>query len=282
MSHSKTNPFQLLSRLRRPEYTGENRCAPCTILNVAIALILGGGVGTVSVPLGVSTVGAAAVVIYLRGYLVPYTPTITKRYFPDRVLRWFDDHKTSRPPTRPDHVEELDIEATLSSLGVLTECEHVDDFCLDPSFRAAWRTYIEELGESDTQVDDIRALLDLGSDSAHDIRQRGNEASVVLVDGVQIGQWESEAALLADIAADRALREWTEVWDQFHVVNRSQLLNSLRMFLEECTVCSSPLSLGQESVESCCRSFEVVAVTCDECGSRFFEVELTDDVRRHL
>ncbi|MFC7196638.1 hypothetical protein ACFQL4_21660 [Halosimplex aquaticum] len=28
-----------LDRLRRPEYTGENRCLPCTILNVAIASV---------------------------------------------------------------------------------------------------------------------------------------------------------------------------------------------------------------------------------------------------
>ncbi|WP_256290371.1 hypothetical protein [Halobellus inordinatus] len=34
------------------------------------------------------------------------------------------------------------------------------------------------------------------------------------------------------------------------------------------------ISLDGETVESCCRSFEVVAATCNECGTRVFEARL--------
>jgi hypothetical protein len=36
-------------------------------------------------------------------------------------------------------------------------------------------------------------------------------------------------------------------------------------------VCAGPVSLGQDTVESCCRSYEVVAVSCSDCDSRLFE-----------
>jgi len=80
-----------VTRFRNRAYTGQNRCLPCTALNAGIALVLGivAAVLTSAVVAG-AVVAVAAVVIYLRGYLIPYTPTITKRYFPDRVLEWFD------------------------------------------------------------------------------------------------------------------------------------------------------------------------------------------------
>jgi hypothetical protein len=273
-----------IDRLRQPEYTGENRCTPCTVLNVVIAAVVSGVLTVVALPLGVVVFVAALAVIYFRGYLVPHTPTITKRYFPDRVLRWFDKGPgtVQRGTTDPDEIEEIDVERTLYSLGVITECEHVDDLCLDADFQQAWRAEIRNLREKETKTDDIRELLDLDPNDDHEIDERGGQAAIVMIDGRIVGQWESHAALTADLAADRVLRDWTDEWEQFHVVNRSQLLNSLRMFLEDCTECGNPISVGQETVESCCRSFDVVAVACDGCGSRFFEIELTDEMRQQL
>lgn len=53
------------------------------------------------------------------------------------------------------------------------------------------------------------------------------------------------AALLADSAA-------------------ATLLAGLRLFLDTCPVCEGPLAFGKETVESCCRSVDVVAVDCGE------------------
>ncbi|AHF98815.1 hypothetical protein HALLA_08015 [Halostagnicola larsenii XH-48] len=88
-----------IDRLRQPAYTGENRCTPCTILNVVIAAVL----VAVAVGVTVSNTGLAAATvvgtvlaavsgatIYLRGYLVPGTPRLTEAMLPARVRQWFE------------------------------------------------------------------------------------------------------------------------------------------------------------------------------------------------
>ena len=60
-------------RLRQPEYTGRNRCVPCTIVNLLIAVIITGGVAVVSIPLGGALFVVSLGAIYFRGYLVPGT-----------------------------------------------------------------------------------------------------------------------------------------------------------------------------------------------------------------
>ncbi|WP_418285890.1 hypothetical protein [Halorubrum sp. DTA46] len=79
----------LLDSFREPEYTGENRCVPCTVINAALAVVLtllASALGPVAA-LVVLTGSAAS--IYFRGYLIPGTPELTKRYLPDRVLALF-------------------------------------------------------------------------------------------------------------------------------------------------------------------------------------------------
>jgi hypothetical protein len=277
----RTRTFDVLERLRQPEYTGENRCTPCTAVNVVIAAVASALLGVVSVPVGAAAFTVGVLAIYLRGYLVPYTPTITKRYFPDRVLRWFD-----KPPARDqgvdvDEREAIDVEQTLLDLGVVTECADRDDLCLDERFQQRWRERIDAVDDRDVEAE-IRRLLDLDPGADNTVERRGAEAAVVLIDGQQVGQWESGAALLADLAADEVLREWTDEWTRVHVLNRSELLHSLRMFIERCTECGAPVSVDHETVESCCRSFDVAAVTCDGCGSRFFEIELDEELKQQL
>ncbi|WP_049928960.1 hypothetical protein [Halopiger goleimassiliensis] len=79
----------VVDELKQPEYTGENRCLPCTIVNLAIAAVVGWLIGRKHRVAGVLAFAVSVVVIYLRGYLVPGTPTLTKRYLPPEVLRWF-------------------------------------------------------------------------------------------------------------------------------------------------------------------------------------------------
>lgn len=80
---------ELAEAVRRPEYTGENRCLPCTVVNVLIATVLGAVVSKRSRLGGAAVVAVSLASIYLRGYLVPGTPELTKRYLPRAVLRWF-------------------------------------------------------------------------------------------------------------------------------------------------------------------------------------------------
>ncbi|MEF8851174.1 MAG: hypothetical protein V5A44_03235 [Haloarculaceae archaeon] len=75
-----------LDRFRQPEYRGENRCVPCTVVNVGIAVsaaLVVGTWGALAVETAVAGAAAAAVLavglvaVWLRGYLVPGTPRWT-------------------------------------------------------------------------------------------------------------------------------------------------------------------------------------------------------------
>ena len=89
--------LEIVDDLRQPEYTGENRCEPCTVLNLAIAVIAGSIIARKTKPGAVLAVGISITLIYLRGYLVPGTPTLTKRYLPPEVLRWFGKEPALEP-----------------------------------------------------------------------------------------------------------------------------------------------------------------------------------------
>lgn len=282
----------LLLDLRKPEYTGENRCIPCTMVNIVIAIVVSVALAlilvtfssqtaTAAIGIGTAVLVASLAAIGLRGYLVPYTPTLTKRYFPERVLRWFDKSAEGAEAV-PELSEELDIEEQLRSIGVVEPCTEIDDLCLTPSFKRTWRERITELRETerDSRVAELRTLLEL--EDEHDIEEIGDTAAVVMVDDVQVGQWESEAALIADLAANAVFREWTEEWTSRPVAERSQLLNSTRMFLEQCPSCDAPVTLGQKTVESCCRSWDVVTVRCESCDARLFEVRVTPEMEEQL
>ena len=262
-----------LDRVRQSEYTGENRCIPCTAANVVIAAVLSFAIGLAFPPLGVVVFLGSLALIYLRGYLVPGTPELTMRYFPEWLLAAFD----KRPAARTFQEDEtLDVERVLMDAGVLRERANRDDLEVDPTFEERWFAEVERARDDDAgRV----ALADLLGVDADDLSfQEFGDAFVASQNGVQVGRWESRAAFLADVAAGRALADELDGWDATTPDQRSQLLNGLRLFIEKCPACGGPVQFGQEIVESCCRSVDVVAVTCDACEARLFEMETPDDL----
>ncbi|PSQ15283.1 hypothetical protein BRD00_15015 [Halobacteriales archaeon QS_8_69_26] len=282
----------IVDSVRQPEYTGENRCTPCTIVNTVIAAGLGAGLtaalyfgsvtgATVAVGAGVALFAVGMVSIWLRGYLVPKTPELTKRYFPDWVLAYFD--KEPEPGVAMDAEDEdlpeeegpdpdLDPEQALMEAGAVELCDHQDDLCLTAEFGADWNERIDRLVDEEVETEDIVAALDIGDELDEDASLTQFGEAVVLDDhGKEVGKWESTAALVADVAAAEALAERYEPWDGMNAYDRSRLLRGLRIFVEECPLCGGPMTLGQDTVESCCRSYDVVAVTCGECDARLFE-----------
>jgi hypothetical protein len=273
----------VISRLRQPEYTGENRCLPCTVVNALIAVALGGaaaaaGVATGRVGLGLvagaALTGLSLVTISLRGYLVPGTPTLTKRYLPPWLLALFGKEPAdgfagaagagSAEPT-PD-AEHLDPEAVLVGVGALEECADGEDLCLTAGFREAWEDGVEQAREADRD-----ALLDmLGVSGAVETEEFG-DAFRLVVDGQEAGRWESRAAFLADLGAARALEARYEGWSDLPVRARGQLLSGLRLFIGTCPTCAGAPEFGTETVESCCSTRQVAAVACPDCGARLFE-----------
>ena len=276
---------QVLDRVRRPEYTGENRCVPCTAVNLVLAVGVAVAVGYLLTTAAGPSVGPTAggmvftlsvAAIYLRGYLVPGTPTLTKRYFPERVLGWFDK---AEPGNRTggaevaDDVPTVDVETELVDAGVLEAKPH-GDLGLTPEFAAALSEQVEREREDDTGREVVADVVGVDADEL-EFDDYGT-AFVARRGGQQVGRWESRAAFLADVAAGRILPDHYGAWDDADPAVRGQLLAGLRLFVETCPACDGPVRFGQEVVESCCRTVDVVAVTCEDCGARLFEIDAAD------
>ena len=265
-----------LARFKQPEYTGENRCLPCTVVNTIIGAVLsvavGGGALQVAGPgagvaAGVAVFAASLAGIYFRGYLVPGTPELTKQYFPPWLLRAFGKEPEVNAQVSAD--TEIDPETELIEVGALEPCKEGEDLCLTASFKEAWYDEIDRVTASDASRERLLALLGL-EDAEVNFTEHGR-AFQAFIDGTVVGRWESQAAFHADLGAAQTLsREYAD-WDALPVESRGQLLNGLRLFIDTCPDCGGVPSFETDTVESCCTTQEVAAVTCDNCDSRLFE-----------
>ena len=265
--------MSLVERLRQPEYTGENRCVPCTAVNVAIAAGASVLAAVASTVLGTGVFALSLGTIYLRGYLVPGTPTLTKRYFPERVLQWFD--KDSATPMADETVE-IDPERVLLDAGAVEPCREGTDLCLTADFQQAWRERIHTVRAHDLGEDYLAGALNVSTtDDELTIEQQG-DAFVAYTDDAVLGQWSSRAAVIADVAAATELSERLSYWQNLTSAEIARVLMSLRIFIEQCPDCDGPVQVEEEVVESCCRSYDVIASACQDCDARLFEMEWED------
>jgi hypothetical protein len=276
MSNATGGP---LARLRQPEYTGENRCIPCTAANVVIAAVVAVVAGVVWWPAGLAAFALSLGAIWLRGYLVPGTPELTKRYFPDWLLAMFDKRESAtgvaaaESDGEDEYDEPLDVEEVLLESGVLRVRDD-QDLEVTPAFAEDWRAEIEHAREHDTGRETLAELV--GFDPEDISFDDYGDAFIATQDGTHVGRWESEAAFLADVGAARAVESHIDDWERYGAYDRGQLLSGLRLFVEECPDCGGPVRFGQEVVQSCCRSVDVVAVTCENCEARLFEMDAPD------
>ena len=270
-----TQTGSLLERLRQPEYTGENRCLPCTVVNTIIAAVAAVGVGAAGGMVATPVVGLAAAVgvfalsvslIYLRGYLVPKTPELTKRYFPEWLLALFGKDEQVRIET------DVDPETALSGAGALEDCEDEDDLCLTEEFRESWYDEIDRLQSADAGRESLFELFAVEAGEVEFVEH--GEAFEARVDGTLVGQWESNGAFYADLGGASALAGRVENWIELDPMERSQLVSGLRIFIDRCPSCGGVPSLRTDTVESCCSTHEVAAVACQHCETRLFESRL--------
>ncbi|AEN05076.1 hypothetical protein [Halolamina sp.] len=257
-----TSASRLAERLRQPAYTGENRCTPCTVLNTAIAVCLSAIAAVFLTPVfGLLALGVGVAAIYFRGYLVPGTPELTKRYLPDRVLRWF-----GKAPELPDPGEAVDVEAYLFEVGAVEETDG-ENLVLTGEFEAVWQEAIDEAGTN--PVGAAGKLLDVAEPG---VEERG-DACVVTDGGMKAADWPSEAALVADLGAVRVLGDRDADWTARDHTEQGRILAGLRVFAERCPACGGTPGLGEETVESCCRRAEVFTYSCRDCGACLLEIE---------
>jgi hypothetical protein len=240
-------------RLRRPEYTGENRCLPCTVVNVCLTLVAAAVGAALLGPLGgllILTGGLGT--IYFRGYLVPGTPTLTAQYFPPWLLELFG--------------KELELRATLTPVeGVAVRATPEGERLID-SFATAWDDRIESMRAEGVTAEDVATLL--GVEEASNV----GEAAYVVDQGLR--QWLSESALLADAAAAAVLEErGGDAWASLDPDERLATLRDLRKHLDYCPLCDGSLDNEEtETVETCCTESErVLMATCESCDVRLIE-----------
>jgi hypothetical protein len=255
---------ELAHQLRRAEYTGENRCVPCTVVNAAIAAVVATGVAVVVAPwFGVLSLAAAVAVIYFRGYLVPGTPTLTKRYFPPWLLRRFGKEPiaaatrtTGRNTNRP-----------LESTGVLQATDTGPK--LTPRFAEMWSKRARNHYSAGVTGADVASAFD-----AESVSQLG-DASYVL-DGDTSIRWGSSAALTADLAAAELLAERVD-WGALDRDRRRTTLQALRLCLHSCPACGADLSVDTDRVDPCCQKPHLVAESvCEACGAVIADAAVVD------
>lgn len=279
----------LIESVRKPEYTGENRCVPCTAVNAVIALVTTAALSVISPVLGVAFLVVAAAAIYLRGYLVPGTPALTKQYFPDWLLAKFDTHPRSRteaqaapaesapgqPETDAADAEPLDAERVLREAGAIVDDADGLDIALEPAFERSWFERMDRMDDTATDVTELAELLDVEADRL--TVERHGDAFVAYLDDRWIGQWESRAAFVADMAGARELESRYADWPDLPLAHRSEVLGGLRICLERCPACGGEVVIHQDVVESCCRSHDVIAATCNACDARLFEADYDEE-----
>ena len=177
-----------------------------------------------------------------------------------------------------DGDDPFDVESTLLALRAVTEREDSRDLRLTSHFQTAWREQVMMLRVGDAGGDptglapDLAPVLDV--DESDISVEADGEGYLATVDGEPVGQWPSRAAILADVGGANAfLDRQPDEWLEFSVQQRGQLLQGLRVFLEECPACDGPVVLSEDAAESARRSAEVFAVVCEDCGDRIVEVE---------
>ena len=278
----------LLGRLRQPEYTGNNRCLPCTVVNLLIAALLAGGVAIGSLPAAGAVFAISVLAIALRGYLVPGTPELTKRYLPASVLRLFGKHPTAGTSMEaessdvdPDSLavfeqierrreEGVEPSDFLQDVGAIELCADGEEFCLTDTFAER----VETSSEPRTVTGDAERIAAIFGVEPSEVTPLDREYPAVKV-GIQVRKWPSVAALTADVATDRALAETTDRWREVPPGQRREILESLRGFHERCPLCGGPVALSEEVLESCCGTHQVKTVACDDCERRLREFDQT-------
>jgi hypothetical protein len=260
--------------LKRPEFTGSNRCWPCTVLNVALlALVVGVLVPFRPIPAAAAAVVGTAV-IWLRGYLVPYTPRFAPK-LAARLPGGVFDHST-----RADSLEDVragaeDGEAVLEALveaGVVTV--DGDRLGLRDSVADAWRARMSALAGSPGALVEAAEQDVAGIDTA---RVEALDDETYLVVTGESTAWLPDAVAVAEVGAVQALAD-----TDLPAARRELAAHALCAFLDACPVCGDDVVEGQ--ADDCCGhtvpdpSYEPPTVlACENCGVAFYTLEQPAD-----
>ncbi|MFC7019172.1 MULTISPECIES: hypothetical protein [Haloarcula] len=259
-----------LDALRDESYTGANRCWPCTVVNLVVlsvfVLLLRVRERTVA-SLVVGTLGL--VVVYLRGYLVPYTPRfapplVAASPLPDDLFH--GDLDADDGGSFADDVT-LDGERVLGDLleaGVVVADDEM--LFLSDDVDADWHERMDQLAD--------RSLDDLAVEVRRTLAHVEDADSLVADDR----EWVVVGAADDLVARPLAIAELAayEVLDGRLDDQRLRLAaaESFRMFLEDCPACGT--ELRESSGVSCCGGYTAPrespreTLVCPSCKQRLY------------
>lgn len=264
--------MRFITHLRQPEYTGENRCAPCTVINIGIVTVFAALTALFNPLLGTLVLIAGITGTWLRGYVVPYTPL-------------FAPHIVNALPIGRNIVGHHNRNRTTDGLGNLgTDGERVlaalddagvfhgdTDLELTPDFRAAWRVNMDELKD-----EDLAAAVEGTSPYVDQARRHedGDKVWIIVTDddrSLASETWLSLPVLIADVAAVRTLTD--RGVDSELAVDAAA---PLRLFLDECPTCGH--EIVETTTDSCCGGIGPGGLdnmlACENCDQR---VAILDD-----
>jgi len=266
---------------RRPEHTGENRCWPCTVVNVALVAAAAAGVSVASAPAAVAVGVAGLALVWARGYVVPGTPRFAPRLvapIPGSDALFHGTGATADGDRAPDGGSDsldtaaVDGDALLDRLlaeGVL----EVDGDAVAPTaaYRERWRAEMDRLRTRETE-----SLAEIARDvspatSARAARNDGDEwVALSSGDANTIDEtWLRRPVAIAEIAGYRAAEPFLS-GESF----RLAAARTNRMFLEACPDCGGELERGVDM--PCCGGYAgpgeepAETLVCPACAVRLF------------
>lgn len=257
-------------RIPRSRYTGENRCWPCTVVNLVIAAVVTIILFPYFPVLSGLVFFVSTLSIAFIGYLVPGTPYLTRKMLPDRVLARFRK-ASSELDTRQTDGDNPGIDRLIQA-GVL-ESHNDGTLSLSDSFNNSWSNRIESLRNNERAPrEEFATMVGVEPDDVSFERIDATGALSVRIKDGPVSQWLSRAALVADIAASGTLAAWDREWNARSVWKRHAILVSLRQFRNQCPLCDGSIVSRVESTESCCWTRKSITARCEECELRLYVI----------
>ncbi|MEY7851027.1 hypothetical protein AB7C87_17705 [Natrarchaeobius sp. A-rgal3] len=239
-----------LERVRNDEYTGSRRCSKCTVANAGLLLAAVALVAAIAPVLAPILAAIGAIQLWLRGYLIPYTPQLVQWSFAaertpdeprsDSDLRALED-RDGRAETL---VDDLIAEDVLLEAGGGLE--------LSDDFEADLRSRIEE--NTRRSPDELASRLRTTFDNVDDawVERRDDRERTWLVASAGDGSlsaetWIRKPLVIVDLAIVETL---TTPGRPFDVADAIAVAPAIRTLFDRCPICDA--TLMETTAGSCC------------------------------
>lgn len=267
------------------EHTGDQRCLPCTVVNLGLLVLSALIIALFSKPAAVSIGILGIFLIWIRGYFVPYTPQFAPKVAAHLPVHFHESTRQSSsltelskggiettregdevvPGTTGLHTDQdssNDVSTTilplLSEAGIIRQ--RGDTLTLDESYREKWRSIIR-----DVRTNNLKTAIKTTTPAANVERVTEGETTwYVLTDedrSIKSETWLSPAIATAEVAAIKALE------GSLSPSTAVQAAAVLRPFLEQCPVCDG--DLVETTADQCCASYGPAGpqnvLACSDC-----------------